>query len=143
MLFVAALRKVQILVVRVCMCDGWGHTPVHMYMHGWGMLGTAHCCLTPLTCVLHYPATCAPLACRRCLACLESLRECFPRDVWVGEGFGGPAEPSPAPVAMVAGKPHTTFLPASLLWRFMRARLDEAPLLLSRTSTKDCEKATP
>lgn len=73
----------------------------------------------------------------------ESLSKCFPRGVWVEEGFGGPTEPSPAPVAMVAGKPHTTFLPASLLWRFMRARLDEAPLLLSRTSTKDCEKATP
>jgi len=38
---------------------------------------------------------------------------------------------------------HATFLPASLLWRFMRARLDEAPLLLSRTSTNDWEKATP
>lgn len=36
-----------------------------------------------------------------------------------------------------------TFLPASLLWRFMSARLEEAPLLLSLTSTKDCEKATP
>lgn len=40
-------------------------------------------------------------------------------------------------------KRHITFLPASLLWRFMRARLDEAPLLLSRTSTNDWEKATP
>lgn len=36
-----------------------------------------------------------------------------------------------------------TFLPASLLWRFINALLEEAPLLLSRTSTKDCEKATP
>lgn len=30
-----------------------------------------------------------------------------------------------------------TFLPASLLCRFMRARLDDWPLLLSLTSTKD------
>jgi len=36
-----------------------------------------------------------------------------------------------------------TFLPASLLWRFINALLEEAPLLLSRTSTKDWEKATP
>lgn len=36
-----------------------------------------------------------------------------------------------------------TFLPASLLWRFIKALLEEAPLLLSRMSTKDCEKATP
>lgn len=46
--------------------------------------------------------------------------------------------------AGLPGYPLTiTFLPASLLWRFISALLEEAPLLLSRTSTKDCEKATP
>lgn len=52
----------------------------------------------------------------------------------------GPCRACPFPAGRGA---HATFLPASLLWRFMRARLDEAPLLLSRTSTNDWEKATP
>lgn len=36
-----------------------------------------------------------------------------------------------------------TFLPASLLWRFIRALLEDCPLLRSLMSTKDWEKATP
>lgn len=59
------------------------------------------------------------------------------------DGRVGTLPSPPFPGGEGGGAAHTTFLPASLLWRFMRARLDEAPLLLSRTSTNDCEKATP
>lgn len=71
----------------------------------------------------------------------ESLGKCFLSGMWVEEWGLGRAHPCPS--GYKEGTRLTTFLPASLLWRFMRARLDEAPLLLSRTSTNDCEKATP
>lgn len=84
-----------------------------------------------------------PLANRRCLVLVRARTHVSEWHVCVGGDSGMFLSPPLPHWGWWQEKCHTTFLPASLLWRFMRARLDEAPLLLSRTSTNDCEKATP
>lgn len=101
----------------------------HLYMGGCGL------CRAPLTA----PAPCFPRGAR----CRREPGQMFSEWHVGGRVCQGPSQIRPGPRVMGQKKCHATFLPASLLWRFMRARLDEAPLLLSRTSTNDCEKATP
>ena len=100
----------------VCVMEGWRHTCVHIRV--WMAMHSSV-----------RPAHRSALSARP-----PPHRKGLVGSVW------GHCRACPFPAGMGA---HATFLPASLLWRFMRARLDEAPLLLSRTSTNDWEKATP